>query len=74
MAHYATWLQKQKKTMVTFMWAVVHNPQESDNTTIQLCEESFIKDIKTFIILLAKVIILNEIPRLLPMMASGLLS
>ena len=28
--HFATWLQWQKKTMVTFTWVVVHNPQESN--------------------------------------------
>jgi len=72
--HFATWLQPQKKIMVTFTWVAVHNPQESDNTTIQLHEESFIKVIEKFIILLAKVKILREIPRLLPTMASGLLS
>jgi len=60
--------------MVTFTWVAVHNPQESDNTTIQLRKESFTKVIKKFIILLAKVKILREIPRLLPTMASGLLS
>jgi len=71
-AHFATGLQRQKKTMVTFTWVAVHNPQESDNATIQLREESFIKVIKKFIILLAKVKILRETPRLLPTMASGL--
>jgi len=73
MAHFATCLQWQKKTMVTFTWVTVHNPQESDNATIQLHEESFIKVIEKFIIVLTKVIILTEIPRLLPMTANGLL-
>ena len=71
-AHFATCFPKTKKAMVSFTWVAVRNPQETQYPTIQLCEESFSNVIDNFIILLAKVTILTETPRLLPMTASGL--